>query len=188
VRFRRHQRVGVAWLYLRGRGLIGDQVGTGKTAQAAGLLALCKQNGELDAGPALVVCRPSALMQWVDELNRYLPKLVTVAAVGDKRSRAALYGASFDVLVIGYQMLVNDLEQLVRADWAAVVVDDVDPLRHHANRTAYAVKRIARRRPGRARSFSDFAICAMAGGSVTRRSSRGSGGAYSGLIFARIIT
>ena len=144
VRFRRHQRVGVAWLYLRGRGLIGDQVGTGKTAQAAGLLALCKQNGELDAGPALVVCRPSALMQWVDELNRYLPKLVTVAAVGDKRSRAALYGASFDVLVIGYQMLVNDLEQLVRADWAAVVVDDVDPLRHHANRTAYAVKRIAR--------------------------------------------
>jgi len=42
--------------------------------------------------------------------------------------------------------------------------------------------------PGSARSFSDLAPAAMAGGSATCRSDSGSGGAYSGLILARIIT
>ena len=47
IHFRKHQRVGVAWLYMRGHGLIADQVGTGKTAQAAGLIAAMKQIGEM---------------------------------------------------------------------------------------------------------------------------------------------
>ena len=36
---RPHQRVGVAWLYMAGRGILADSVGSGKTSQAAGVLA-----------------------------------------------------------------------------------------------------------------------------------------------------
>ena len=35
---RKHQKVGIGWLYLVKKGMIGDSVGTGKTVQAAGLL------------------------------------------------------------------------------------------------------------------------------------------------------
>jgi SNF2 family DNA or RNA helicase len=145
VALRKHQRVGVAWLYTRGRGLIADQTGTGKTAQAAGLLAAIKQNGELDERRALVVCRPAALPQWQEQLHRFIPKLHTITATGTRRARVDTYLTSWDVLIIGYQMLVGDVDKLLNFPLAALIVDDVDPLRNRANRTAQALKRIARR-------------------------------------------
>ncbi len=145
IRLRRHQRIGVAWLYLRGRGLIADQVGLGKTAIAAGLLAALKQSGELDTRRAVVIVRPSVLDQWVGELHRFLPKLVIAAATGTRRARVATYCAGWDVLVTGYQMFVRDAESYTHLDVGTVVVDDVDALRNPSTATAYAIKRVARR-------------------------------------------
>lgn len=145
IRFRNHQRVGVAWLYLRGRGLIADQVGTGKTAQAAGLIALLKQTGELDTGRVVCVVRPAVLDQWVDELRRFLPRLTVVTATGTRRERINRYAARWDVLVTGFQMFCRDLDLLDNFTVNTVVVDDVDPLRNHGNQTAYAIKRMSQR-------------------------------------------
>lgn len=146
IRFRAHQRVGVAWLWMRGRGLIADQVGTGKTAQAAGLLACMKQSGELDDRRAVIVVRPSVLRQWTDELSRFLPKLPVATGTGSRSTRINVYCAPWDVLVIGFQMLVRDYELLERNfRVGAVIVDDIDPLRNPSNATAYAIKRLARR-------------------------------------------
>lgn len=145
IRFRKHQRVGVAWLFMRGKGLIADQVGTGKTAQAAGLMALMKQVGELDRARALVVVRPSVIDQWVAELERFLPKLITVSATGTRKQRIDKYLAPWDILVCGFQMFVNDLDMMNNFEIAALVVDDVDALRNRNSQTAYAIKRMARR-------------------------------------------
>jgi SNF2 family DNA or RNA helicase len=148
IRFRKHQRVGIAWLYMRGKGLIADQVGSGKTPIAAGLLALCKQAGELEGGQrAVVVVRPSALGQWADELHRFLPDIPTVTATGSRRQRIDKYLSPWDILVTGYQMLVNDLDLLTNFPAGLLLVDDVDALRNPANRTAYAIKRLARPAP-----------------------------------------
>ncbi len=144
IRLRRHQRVGVAWLYMRGKGLIADQVGTGKTAQAAGLIACCKQAGELDNACAVIVVRPSVLCQWVAELRRFLPDLTIAAATGTREERRRRYTRRFDILVTGYPILVRDLELLDELPTRLLVVDDIDPLRHTANSTSYAIKRIAR--------------------------------------------
>lgn len=145
IRFRRHQRVGIAWLYMRGHGLIADQVGLGKTGQAAGLIALIKQNGELsDGSRAVVVCRPAAIPQWCDELRRFLPRLVTIDNTGPRAKRVDKYVSAWDILVTGYQMLVRDHEHLDHFKLGAFVVDDVDPLRHKKNQSAAAIKRIAR--------------------------------------------
>lgn len=147
IRFRKHQRVGVAWLYMRGHGLIADQVGTGKTAQAAGLIAAMKQIGELDKARMVVVVRPSALPQWVKELRRFLPKLLITAATGTRAERVAGYCARWDVMVIGYQMLVRDQDIFGQFPIAGLVVDDVDPLRNAATQTSYAVNQLAQRSP-----------------------------------------
>jgi SNF2 family DNA or RNA helicase len=144
IRLRKHQRVGVAWLYMRGRGLIADQVGTGKTAQAAGLIAACKQAGELERHRTVIVVRPAALDQWHQELNRFLPRLTTITAAGTRRQRTERYLSGWDILVIGHQMLVNDLDAVTEFDTRLTVVDDVDPLRNRNTRTAYAIKRLAR--------------------------------------------
>lgn len=145
IRFRRHQRVGIAWLYLRGSGLIADQVGLGKTGQAAGLLAIIRQNGELNEGRrAVVVCRPAALDQWQKELRRMLPDFTIADASGTRRQRVDTYLAPWDVLVTGYQMLLRDHEDFDHFSLAALVIDDVDPLRHRKNQTSAIIKRLSR--------------------------------------------
>lgn len=147
VVFRKHQRVGVAWLYSAGKGLLADSVGTGKTIQAAGTTAVIKQAGELnDGSKILVVCRPAAVPQWEMQLNRLLLNTKVIVGDGSKKKRTEKYLADdWEIVVMGYQMLINDLEQLDQAfDFQAVFVDDVDPLRNGDTATAYAINRISR--------------------------------------------
>src|SRR5690606_5807522 len=65
ITFRKHQQVGIMWMYLRKRGLLADTMGTGKTVHAAGLLAMLHQTGEIpEVGRAIVIPRAAALPQW----------------------------------------------------------------------------------------------------------------------------
>lgn len=145
IRFRRHQRIGVAWLYMRGRGLIADQVGTGKTAQAAGLIAVIKQVGELDQGQrVIVVCRAAAVDQWAQELRRFLPDTHIVTAEGNRAHRVERYLSRWEVLVTGSQMFIRDADLIEHFTLSTLVVDDVDPLRNPKSQTAYVLKRAGR--------------------------------------------
>lgn len=146
VVFRKHQRVGIAWLFTAGAGLLADSVGTGKTIQAAGTTALIKESGKLDAGgKILVVCRPSAVPQWNMQLNRLLKDVKVIVADGTKAKRIEKYhDASWEICVMGYQMLINDLERLDNFEIEGLFVDDVDPLRNGDTSTAYAINRISR--------------------------------------------
>jgi SNF2 family DNA or RNA helicase len=146
--FRKHQKIGVAWLTVAKMGLLADSVGTGKTIQAAGVMAVMKESGEMDQGKVLVICRPAAVPQWEAQLNRLLKEVKVIVADGPKAKRQAKYFGHWDVCVMSYQMLISDLEQLDLAfNYQAVFVDDVDPLRNGDTATAYAIKRISRRSP-----------------------------------------
>lgn len=118
---------------------------TGKTAQAAGLIACVKQIGELEERRAVVVVRPSALPQWCTELQRFLPKIGLAAATGTRKQRIEKYLSPWEILVTGYQMFNNDHELLENFPVGTLVVDDVDPLRTRSSQTAYTIKRLARR-------------------------------------------
>jgi hypothetical protein len=117
---------------------------TGKTGQAAGLLACCKQVGELDEHRAVVIVRPSALPQWYTELQRFLPKLAIGTATGTRQQRIERYLSPWDILLTGYQMFVRDRELIENFPVGTLIVDDVDALRNPTNQTAYAIKRLAR--------------------------------------------
>ncbi len=144
INLRRHQRVGVAWAYMRKYALLADSVGTGKSYQAAGLIAAIKEAGELDNSRVLVVMRPGALFQWQAELRRAIPSLAVSVASGPRKNRIETYLAPWDVLLIGSQMLQQDFEAIDHFNIKTLVVDDVDPLRHKDTRTAYCIKYIAR--------------------------------------------
>ncbi len=143
--FRQHQRVGIAWLYLIRRGLIADTVGSGKTAIAAGLLALLGQYGGLETSRALIVVRSgSPLMQWQHELQRLVPSLNVTVSVGSRQERVKRYLSPWSVMLIGYHMFQRDLANLLHFPINTLIVDDVDPLRHRESKTAYCIKRVAR--------------------------------------------
>lgn len=147
VVFRKHQRVGIAWMFSAGQGLLADSVGTGKTIQAAGTTALIKESGKLDNGEkVLVVCRPSAVPQWEMQMNRLLKDTAVIVGDGAKAKRIDKYlNSEWQVLIIGYQMLSNDLERLDTSfEFSSMFVDDVDPLRNPDTDTAYSINRIGR--------------------------------------------
>jgi len=138
-----HQRVGITWLYIAKKGLLADTVGLGKTIQIMGCLALMKERGELTER-CIIVMRPAALLQWRDEFAEKAPKIRVDVAVGTRAQRIERYCGNWDVMLIGYQMLLQDIEMLARLDINMLVSDDVDPLRNADTKTAYAIKRLSR--------------------------------------------
>jgi SNF2 family DNA or RNA helicase len=143
IHFRQHQRVSILWLYLKKHGLLADTMGSGKTTSAGGLIALLLESGELGPKPSgkgrvVITPRSPALGQWARELQRMMPRLNIAIATGSRRKRAELYSQDWQVLLIGPEMLRNDLEMLLRIPLALYLTDDIDQLRNPENQTSYA--------------------------------------------------
>lgn len=147
ILFRQHQRVGIAWLYLRKRALLADTMGTGKTVHAGGLLALLHQTGELESvGRAIIVPRAAALGQWQTELLRMIPGLNLIMAQGDPTERKRLYSSDWSTLLISPQTFNNDYDIFrTHFDLSLLLTDDVDALRNRDTDTAKNLKTIARK-------------------------------------------
>lgn len=139
-----HQRVGVAWLYARRRGLLADGTGTGKTNQIWALLALMKQRGEL-TDRALIVCQTPAARQWLQEGHRWVPRMHIEGALSGmtRRERIERYSHNWDALVIGSHMALRDIDMLERLAPSTLIIDDVDALLNHENATHRALNRLA---------------------------------------------
>lgn len=131
-----HQRVGVMWLYMRKSGLLADLPGVGKTNQTLGLAALLKERGEL-TNRMLIVCQTPAVLQWLTEAQRWVPKLrVDAVYTGlTRQKRIQKYVQDWDLMIIGYHMLLKDWKMLEKFEVGCLIVDDVDPLLNHDTQT-----------------------------------------------------
>ena len=140
-----HQRVGVVWLYLRKSGLLADLPGVGKTSQALGLAALLKERGELTRR-MLIVCQTPAVLQWLTEAQRWVPKLRADAVYPGltRKKRIDKYVQDWDLMIVGYHMLLQDWRMLERFEIGCLVVDDVDPLLNHDTRTHQMIVALSR--------------------------------------------
>lgn len=153
VTLRSYQRVGAAWMFLRGDGLLGDTMGTGKTIQAAAMLAMCRETGELSAGSrAVVVCRAQAVSQWARQLRRLLPQVAVLEASGDQQQRLRGYLTEWEVAVVsdrtfspqgGTHARDGDVEILANFPVSIFLYDDLDAMRNPKTKTFLAVCRMA---------------------------------------------
>jgi len=156
---RRHQRIGAAWMYLAGKGLLSDTVGSGKTAQALLVLAMCKQNGELGYhNRAVIICKPAAMHDpWADSLRRLTPDLHVIVADGTPAQRKKLYEGDWEVAVVSERTFApakgathsrpGDVD-ILAAPYRQVGIlfyDDTDAMRNPSSRTCRAINRLAKR-------------------------------------------
>ncbi|KAL8602933.1 hypothetical protein ACOMHN_057243 [Nucella lapillus] len=94
-----------------------------------------------DDRPHLVVVPRSVLENWVQEFNRFSPKLRVKAYIGDKEARAGTsqqikksrkgLGYSFDVLVTTYEICLKDFLFLQSVSWHVLVVDEGHRLKNN---------------------------------------------------------
>jgi SNF2 family DNA or RNA helicase len=89
-----YQRAGVAYASNARRCFIADEMGLGKTIQA-----ICCVEYVPESYPAVVVCPPSLVLNWIFEYDKWLPRRRVVAVTNRKDFPDA---GSYDVVVIGY--------------------------------------------------------------------------------------
>ena len=141
-----HQTVTISWLYFNRKGLVASVPGSGKTNVALGLTCLLKQRGEL-AHRAIYIVQTPVTLQWLAEAKRFAPGLNVKAVYSGmkKADRIDTYASPWDVLIVGYHMLLKDVDLLDHYSPSLVVTDDVDPLLDRNNATHKAIVRITDR-------------------------------------------
>jgi SNF2 family DNA or RNA helicase len=107
------QRAGVRYLLQQRRSFLADEQGLGKTIEA---LATIEADG---AYPAIVVCPASLKLNWMRELERWLPARTAQMLDGNRGVVPAA-----DVTVVNYDIVAGRLEALTALAPRAVVLDE----------------------------------------------------------------
>ena len=150
VEFMNHQRLAVAWMYLKKKGLLADTPGVGKTFAAIGLLAMLYETGEVsNKNKAMFIPRAPALHQWKKQMLRVMPgledRLLLLDGNYTAEERKRAYLSDWDVLLIGPEMYRNDYQYLEKlGKFELILTDDVDQLRNPDTDTSYALDRLGR--------------------------------------------
>jgi SNF2 family DNA or RNA helicase len=143
-RLRNYQRVGVQFLVAENGALLADEMGTGKTVQAACALETLRVRGQMRR--ALIVVPASLKLNWHRELKEWASGCSVRLLQGNKESRHAWYDLPINVLIASYEQ--------VRADFAisppetkfdVVILDEAQRVKG-GNSTTVAVARINRDR------------------------------------------
>ncbi|KAF1976232.1 DNA repair and recombination protein RAD26 [Bimuria novae-zelandiae CBS 107.79] len=153
---RDHQREGVQFLYecvmgmrCEGEGAImADEMGLGKTLQTIALLwTLMKQNPIYESPPvvskALIVCPAGLVNNWRREFRKWLGNErigVFVADSKNKRITDFTKGKSYNVMIIGYEMLRTVQEDMKKGNIDIVIADEGHRLKTANNKAMQAIQ------------------------------------------------
>ena len=138
---RSYQKDGVEFLYNRlsyGVGVIlADDMGLGKTFQTLTLMSTLKNDG-----PALVVAPASVVYVWQDEAAKFVPdkKVKVVSGTPDKRKKIYHKAADYDVLILNYHQVRNDIDYLNNIDFSLTVLDEAQFIKNPDAQITRSVK------------------------------------------------
>ena len=128
------QRAGVAYLLAQRRAFLADEQGLGKTIEAIATLQAD------DAYPAIVVCPASLKLNWLRELQRWLPGRSAQVLNGAATRGAA---APVDITVVNYDIVAARIDMLTALAPRAVVIDESHYCKNPGAKRTQAVHRLA---------------------------------------------
>jgi SWI/SNF-related matrix-associated actin-dependent regulator of chromatin subfamily A-like protein 1 len=135
------QRAGVSYLLAQRRAFLADEQGLGKTIEALATL-------EADSAyPAVVVCPASLKLNWLRELERWLPDRSVQAFVGTGPARPAAgpscLASGAEITVVNYDILAARLGELRSLEPRALVLDESHYCKNAAAKRTQAVQRLS---------------------------------------------
>ncbi len=138
---RPYQLDGYGWLVRLGRmgagACLADDMGLGKTIQT---LALLVQRAP--EGPSLVVAPTSVLPSYRDEIGRFAPTLRPRLYAGGGRAAQLDELEPFDVMLVSYTVLQQDIEALERIGFVVAVLDEAQAIKNASTLRAKAAFRL----------------------------------------------
>ncbi len=150
---RGYQRHGLGWLgFLREYGLGGvlaDDMGLGKTVQVLALLQGIRNAGKNGTKngrrPTLVVAPKSLVYNWIDEAERFTPKLRVLEYGGPDREALRAEIPDHDLVVTTYGTLRNDIGELASVEFDTVILDEAQAIKNAASQSAKAARLLVAR-------------------------------------------
>jgi len=143
---REYQKHGFEWLcFLRKYGLNGilaDEMGLGKTVQT--LVTLLDTHSFGDTRASLIVCPPSVLSAWSDDMRRFtsIVDFRTAQYLGSNRARLLDSLNQYDAILTTYTIVAKDIEALSKVAWEYVILDEAQKIKNDDTATAKACKRL----------------------------------------------
>lgn len=154
---RPYQAVGVRWLHFAvslGIGVcLADDMGLGKTIQVLGLLMAMKRQRQGRKGPHLLVAPASLLANWLAEITRFAPSLVTLVAHPSAISSAELAELATSQrsrihdsnLVMTSYGTLHRLPWMAEIDWDLVILDEAQAIKNPGTKQTRACKSLRSR-------------------------------------------
>lgn len=139
---RPYQSEGYNWLHFLREfqfgGCLADDMGLGKTIQALALLLSVHKNGEKN--PSLIIAPTSVIFNWVNEIERFAPKLKVYTQTGNERARTAKDYKNYDIILTSYGTIRRDVFFLKDVQFNYVILDESQYIKNPLSQTAKAVK------------------------------------------------
>jgi len=142
---RNYQREAVDFLAASCRAIIALPPGTGKTATVSSWL------GGLDTPLRVLIVAPNGpvLQHWADELHRWGGIAAVVGTGTPAKRKLARLGVVADggAIVVNYECMRGDIDELLKIEWGAVVFDESHRLKNRKALVLKAAAKLARRTP-----------------------------------------
>jgi superfamily II DNA or RNA helicase len=143
---RTYQKHGYDWLAFLEKyglnGILADEMGLGKTVRTLAKLLDAHADGE--PGTSLVVCPPSVLTSWEDDLKKFSSPVEfrTAFYIGGSRKKILADLRHYDTILTTYNIMTRDIEILSKITWKYVVLDEAQKIKNQETATAKSSKRL----------------------------------------------
>ena len=145
---RAYQKDGLGWLkFLEEHGFGGclaDDMGLGKTVQVLALLQ-ARRNRRVSSWerlPSMIVVPRSLVHNWIEEAERFTPKLKILNYTGPTREEHQDTLDEYDVIVTTYGTLRRDIELIEEMELDYAILDEAQAIKNASSQAAKACRRV----------------------------------------------
>lgn len=140
---RGYQKSGIAWIKMLQNyglnGILADEMGLGKTIQALALVASTAPDRR-----SIVICPKTLLYNWAAEIEKFHTNISYAIVEGSKEHREnVLKSPNIRLFLIGYSMVLSELEMLRKMDFEWIVLDEAQNIKNVSAQRTSAIKKLS---------------------------------------------
>ncbi|MDZ4678667.1 MAG: DEAD/DEAH box helicase, partial [Oligoflexia bacterium] len=144
-KLRNYQKAGLAWLEFQREfgfgGCLADDMGLGKTIQVLAFLQAqhLKTKGPM-TGTTLIVVPKSLIHNWMQEAEKFTPKLKVLIYSGIDRFKLIEKFQNYQIIICTYGVLRQDIEALLTIEFDRVILDEAQNIKNSSSLSSKACR------------------------------------------------
>ncbi|MBI9102224.1 MAG: DEAD/DEAH box helicase [Spirochaetales bacterium] len=119
-------------------GCLADDMGLGKTVQTLAHLQKLKEDDNLSV--SLLIAPVVTIPNWEAEAARFTPDIKTFRHAGTGKLKSWRKGKSFDLIIVSYNTLRNDVEFFSEVEFDYIILDEAHYVKNAASQTFKSIR------------------------------------------------